>query len=331
MESELNFNQTFKKEVKNIRRNQIIKECFYHNKNECCGDIKNAHSVQKNGRLSLIESNVKGQMSVFTPTEYKLLENDEKEWVPIGKNSASTFYGFCDYHDNILFDPIENHPIDTNNYKHLFLHSYRSLAHSYHRKLQQANQDITKSVLKDIKDIEEIQKLANIAISEFENLKKKMESYIENSIYDELEYFVFKVKGLFPLAVSSVLQPETSFKGRRVNNFMDLSTPITTMMLTIIPDLDYSVVIICAFKENLKAVKFLEELKLLYPLQKEIAMTTMILDCENVFLSPIFYQKLSKQYQKILIKEFEYMFEPNHKPQKFHKSCFNFFEAKYRL
>ena len=36
----------------------IIKECFHHKKDECVGKIKQAHSIQRNGRLSIIESEV---------------------------------------------------------------------------------------------------------------------------------------------------------------------------------------------------------------------------------------------------------------------------------
>lgn len=35
--------------------NAEIRDCFYHKKEECVKKIKSAHSIQRNGRLSLLE------------------------------------------------------------------------------------------------------------------------------------------------------------------------------------------------------------------------------------------------------------------------------------
>lgn len=115
-----------------IRRAGRIKECFHHRRDECSGPIKQSHSLQRNGRLSLIEGLVGGQRVVYT---FSSIRSSEQQYVqnlkPVGAAKASTFFGFCDWHDSVLFSPIENLAFD-GSAKHLFLHSYRSFAHSFH-------------------------------------------------------------------------------------------------------------------------------------------------------------------------------------------------------
>jgi len=123
-----------KSRMSTYKKESRIKECFHPNKEECEGKIKQAYSIQRNGRLSIIESEVNGNNCVYTFTSCKSsAENMMEDLVPIGKKEASTFFGFCDFHDSTLFSPIENNKFDKSS-KHLLLHSYRSYAHSYHRK-----------------------------------------------------------------------------------------------------------------------------------------------------------------------------------------------------
>ena len=123
----------FRKTINTFSKLGKIQECFYHDKQLCQGEIKQSHSIQRNGRLSLIEGDVNGNKMIYTFTETEIDENTLiKSLKPVGKGSASTFFGFCDYHDTHLFSPIESKPFNDSS-EHLFLHSYRSFAHSYHR------------------------------------------------------------------------------------------------------------------------------------------------------------------------------------------------------
>ena len=89
------------------KKMRTIKECFYHKKDECNGDIKQSHSIQKNGRLSIIEEELNGNNMIYTFTSFDVgTEEFIKTLRPIGKGKASTFFGFCDYHDSKLFSEI---------------------------------------------------------------------------------------------------------------------------------------------------------------------------------------------------------------------------------
>lgn len=198
--------------MRSFKNTATIKECFYHKTEQCKGDIKQSHSVQRSGRLSIIEGEVNGNQSLYTFTNnipsVKHLIADLK---PIGKKEASTFFGFCEHHDTTLFSPIENFAFDGSD-KHLFLHSYRSFAHSYHRKQEDnkvynnPNSDFIKAMPEHW--VKTMQEGISIAINESAERKKQLGYYIENEIYDDLEYLVYEKPGLYPFAVSSQYHQE---------------------------------------------------------------------------------------------------------------------------
>jgi hypothetical protein len=118
----------------NIKKDSEVKECFYHKTDECRGDIKNAHSISRSGRLDLVKGLVNKNEKVYSLSEIVIENGIAKKCIKdIGwSQAASTFFGFCDYHDTNLFRPIENNNNFNNSPEHCFLHSYRSFAFSFH-------------------------------------------------------------------------------------------------------------------------------------------------------------------------------------------------------
>jgi hypothetical protein len=57
---------------------------------------------------------------------------------PVGRNHATTFTGLCSKHDQAIFDPIDNGPIDAGSGEHLFLLAYRSVLRELHAALSGA-------------------------------------------------------------------------------------------------------------------------------------------------------------------------------------------------
>jgi len=49
-------------------KGSIVRECFYKDSGECTGDIVLSHSFQENGKLTILESMVKGNNLIYTPT-----------------------------------------------------------------------------------------------------------------------------------------------------------------------------------------------------------------------------------------------------------------------
>jgi hypothetical protein len=84
------------------------KMCLYPDKRDCSKEIINSHSIQNSISLDCISEN--GEVYRFVPNL-----NARLDWykyntmmpIKIGKKKTSIFYGFCKYHDNLLFKEID--------------------------------------------------------------------------------------------------------------------------------------------------------------------------------------------------------------------------------
>ncbi len=299
----------FRKKVAGIKRLSKISECFYHDKSKCKGDIKQSHSLQRNGRLSIIEGNVNGQNQVYSFANF---ESDDKKFIkklkPIGKGEASTFFGFCDYHDTLLFSPIEGtNKFDESDF-HCFLHTYRSFAHSYHRKKENVKLNSDKNYTKDFPDYitKDMLDGAKLGLRDLEKYKSILDKMIENKTYSELEYFIYVFPDLYPIACSTIISPHFTYKGKIVNYSDSSSVTYSPLMLTILPDTDKTIVIFGWFPNDDNSNQFINELEDLTDYHFQIALSSILINyAENTFFAPALYDSLNSKGQKLLLSELE--------------------------
>jgi len=115
------------KEFSKLYRECKFKKCVFPDQSQCSEKVIKAHSIQKNKILKHIAEN---GMLISSGIESILFT---KEFKKIGVSSASTFFGFCNYHDTILFSEIENKDY-VGNIEQKFLHAYRACALEYVKK-----------------------------------------------------------------------------------------------------------------------------------------------------------------------------------------------------
>lgn len=323
----------FKKEMSSYKNVGRITECFYHDKLACKGAIKQSHSLQRNGRLSLIEGNVNGNQMIYTFTETEIDEfSAHKSLIPIGKSSASTFFGFCDHHDSLLFSTIETKPFDGSD-EHCFLHSYRSFAHSYHKKKEQLKAYVSKSdFTKRINPSFMASLIASneLAVQEGEVQKNKIDALMQNSDFGGLDYLIYTLPEVFPIACSSQIMPAYSYKNKPINNHNDPSIPFSPLMLTVLPDHSQTIIILACFPDDEKALILFNELDNLYPLKFQKAISSLLISCaENTFFSPSMWNAMGSIGQKQLCLELQKSADLNYNPPFFEHSKINFFDNKY--
>ncbi|MNK25565.1 hypothetical protein D3C87_438920 [compost metagenome] len=293
-----------------LARNATIKDCSHPNKSECRLPIKGAHSLQKNGVLKYLEKAEKGNAYIYCHYERKLRGADNfYDLKKIGRGDASTFFGFCDFHDTELFKSIENDPnsTDINNDEHCFLHSYRSFSHSYHRKYEELKlynskdaevskllQNLYGPALKDkIKGIE-------LAIHDFEKPKKKLDKLLLEKDYSGLDYLCFEFPHTIPVACASVVTPDEYYSGAKFNHSFSKVEDYSDIITTVLPLQNRSVVILSAFSDDERALKYLDEIEnIKYNLEQEKFLSFHILvNSENVFLSPQYYNPKSEDWKR---------------------------------
>lgn len=102
----------------------------------CTSKVIRAHSIQNSKVLDLLARNghvkaITKRLSAERPPDFSFEE--------IGRNQATTFTGFCSFHDTEIFRPIDTADFDRNNPEHIFLMAYRSIAREMHASLHAAS------------------------------------------------------------------------------------------------------------------------------------------------------------------------------------------------
>jgi hypothetical protein len=310
-ESEDQIMRDFRKSMGEMKRKWKIEECFHPLKHECVLPIKQAHSIQRNGRLSLIEEEVNRQNVLYSSISFKTSpKNFITDFVPVGKKEASTFYGFCEKHDTEVFSPIENFEFDGSD-KHCFLHTYRSFAHSYHSKKQelrlyQSDWSTTKDVPVQIKNFQILG--AEIALAEMEPEKKFLDNILINNEFDKLNYTVFETGVFYPFGCSSIVNPHYTVKDEPIDDWFDETKPWTSITLTVVPDKFNSFAIIATSSNSENGLKFLDHFDQLDDQKALHAISSMMTKlAENTFWSPKLWSGMSAQAKQIMINDAQFM------------------------
>lgn len=312
-----------------------ISECFHNNESECNGIIKNAHSIQRNGRLSLLEENIDGNMKLYSFTELQINETIGKyELKPIGKASASTFLGFCDYHDTNLFSIIENDSFEDTK-EQCFLYSYRGFAHSHHRKKEQLLAYGMPSKFAEIHwdKIHPAYYGTSIGFIEGEKVKKRFHQIYEHKTFEELETLVYKYDGFYPIACSASWSPKYSPKTNKpLNVHYDLEPPFERVFINVIPDINGTIVIFSCLPEHTRSILYIDEFDSLSNYKQNQILTSILIgEVENTFLSPYLYNLLTTSQRKQLIYELQTTTNFSTIDLKRHFiSKLNFFDSKYK-
>lgn len=293
--------------ISRLRKEAKIKDCFYHDKSECKLPFKNAHSLQRQGALKILEKENKGNKYLFSHTErYFNSEFSFLDLNPVGRKRASTFFGFCDYHDTNLFSPIENEPecSDIESDEHCFLHSYRSFAHSYHRKYEDwklhntTDPIIREMVIKSygeygVQGFKNGKKGISTALNDFKKSKKKLDSMISEKRYDGLDYYTLELDYTAPVACASATTPEFTFNRHKINYSTDPNYEYSPVITTVLPFSDRTLIILAVFPDQPNGIKFIDEIaSIKYDLILEKYLSFHLLNhAENCYLSPHFYDE----------------------------------------
>lgn len=320
-----------------LKKDSVIKECFCSGSEDCSGEVVLAHSLQKNGKLSVLESDVNGNLLLYTPTSCVLYDNNlHKDLVPIGKNKASTFFGFCSKHDKKLFQPIEDEDFDIDSDKHCFLHSYRAFAHSYNSQKQmlkayRKDSEFTLSLDPTYRS-ESIEGF-EIGVKEGEVGKSKLNNALLNEEYDYLDYFVYTLPDLYPVASTGIISPRYSINGAPMNNHINPEISFSDIMLTVFPDKNETLIIYATFPDDEKGKLLLDELETLTTDQlNQITSTFMVFYAENTFFSPKVWDSMNKLEKEKYLSELDFVLSVNFElADKFLLSRTNFFQPKFIL
>ena len=280
---------------------------------DCSEKIIRSHSIQNSFILDQLE--IDNHLSIF---DYAA--NGKIQFKKIGRNNASTFTGFCSFHDSNLFKPIDfnsESDVSTLSSEHFVLFHYRTLCREYWSKLNAIkvfnmmseaieNQD-TASLTKIYPFLSGQQNLSwdflngemlqmallgqSMGAGDVEPYYESLRYQIENKKYHLTKgvHFIIPSKEI-KFAVSSFLSPVCDFDGNKMNDFA--GKVIHFLGLNIFPhNGDTQVILTWHKKSNYEC--FGKQLEAMSVPEKEIQLSKFILaHCENIVFSPSYTDNL---------------------------------------
>lgn len=320
-----------------LKKDSRIKECFHFDKESCSKQIISAHSLQRNRVLNLIEDEVNGNSSVYSFLHQKYSKEGLPDgFEPLGKKIASTFFGFCGYHDNQIFSPIENYPVDINSDEHCFLLSYRAFARDFHSKYESIQGYKTNEHFKATVDTDLTEGLiegSEIGLRDSLMVKNRLNDILKNKDFSQLETSIFKLNYMVPLALAASMNPDFSYKNEILNKSQDPNIIYEFVNFVIQPlETGETLILLSCLPEHKKSIKFIDQLDNLKQIPFLKAITSLAIShVENTFFSPKMWEKMTVIEKKQLIYELQVTVPPIRALNKgFFHSKLNLFDPKFK-
>jgi hypothetical protein len=303
--------ENFLANYKSLKKQSKIKQCLHPDKNRCSEKVIGAHSIQNNEILKRIADD--GML--YMP--YPKVDNPFEIATKWGRKEATVFTGFCGYHDNELFKPIENYDFDYSD-RHMFLYTYRAFALCYQRKQENIKyvQGIfskTPSII-NLSEFEDIFKGDKLAINDLEKPKVIFEKAILKDEYDVLTSVVWKFEKVINFAASGFTVLTKDLKGRAIQDLMNFNVQMKHVFFTVFPEGDNSYCILSWLKEeNDIFEEYRKQLLELTEAERKTYLNNLIpMESENIVIKPSSWDAMDKQQQEefgMLIWNFGQLYE----------------------
>jgi len=288
-------------------RNSLAKrgKCIHFDSGSECDFVINAHSVQKGQSLTVIAQD---------NHVYALADRAEEDGdILIKKKSIhkfSTFKGFCKYHDNLVFEPIDNYPLEPTP-QQATLYAYRSICREVYVKENSLRllskqlstftaENRTKKFISDLKEGTEN------GLTPLLNKKKVFDSVLRNETYKSIRYVVLECENHPNTSFSGLLYPEFDFQGRVLQDLSEIGTDFSLITFCSAPTkLGWAVIFSWHESDDYICSRFIESIKDVLRSGNNLGdaiFRLIIATCENIAYSPAWWDTLCQDKKDELSK-----------------------------
>jgi hypothetical protein len=295
-------------EAQEIWKKSDFKTCLAFDKSECDDVIKDAHSIQNNRILNRISKDghvyyIKAKLTKKGP---------EAIFDKISRNKASTFFGFCNKHDNELFKPIEQKEYN-NEPEQNFLFAFRAHAVEYHRKLRKLNHfremiKINPGLLMD----EEGVYLYRLHQLDVEDCKKNHETFKRDYFlrdFTKIRTIYRKLDFEISFAACSSFAVQFDLEGNKINNIYSIREKfIPSIYLNVYPvNNGTNIILSYHLDDEAKYKNYFDQLEMLSNEELINHLNYLIIEyTENVFFHPdLIENHLTKTQRNSLLQSFQ--------------------------
>ena len=282
------------------------KECLHPNSPaECKGKIVKSHTVQRALLKKIARNN-----HVYSPDINMRANEDPFCLVRKGLKQASTFTGFCSYHDNQMFAPIEKQAFELTEHN-IFLLTYRSMARGFYvgRENNQLFMFSTDTPLTSDENTGPIHgvfiedpRFDDLVMKDLEVFAKMQKAYARCS-YAGTQFYAIELDTVPEILCSGMTNVEFDFAGSRLQSVtQEDSQDLITMSLLPFRN-KYGVAIFSWYERSDVNERFIRSLLSIPKGDIPNAIVRFVFQhFENFFVSPRWWDNLSATIQKRLLE-----------------------------
>jgi len=220
----------------NLKNDSRRKECMHPDNSKCRGKIIKAHAIQNNRILKKLSTD--GMLVTMDGTEFLIFQTSDLK----GRKIATTFSGFCQYHDKSTFQDIEDKEFESSN-KQIFIFTYRTMAWHYHKKLEQLNahnimihrmQKFGYNFDED-SEVLMLSRSFNLGAQDNECEKDEFDAILLSQNYEEVSHSMWVLPYEVEFTVSMMHELDYDLLGNQINDLLE-DDIVKKIYLNIFPD-----------------------------------------------------------------------------------------------
>ncbi|EAH3791770.1 SEC-C domain-containing protein [Listeria monocytogenes] len=295
----LNINETtnendidsFVKSYKKLNKERRIRQCLYPDHSRCSDKIIRAHSIQNsriiqrisdNGNVYMNKAKSNNPFAVFT------------KW---GRKEATTFTGFCSFHDKVVFQPIEDRDFDKSA-EQIFLHTYRCLVANMHDKQEYIKYGKSATETFSLTSDSSIGLWSGgnkKAVKDFIREKEILDKALMCNTFDVLDSIVWEFDSVIQFAGSAFVAPTKDLKNKKIQDLIN-DNAIYHLFITIFPENNKSYCIISWLKDSQIILgELIEQIKSINEKdQKNYLNIILVKNSDNLVFSPNLIESMSE-------------------------------------
>ena len=226
---------------------------------------------------------------------------------------ASTFFGFCSYHDSVVFSDIENRTY-SNEKKQNFLFAYRACAFEYagckyaecqSRELKNLADNDYEKIFYESKNQKDITDLKDIKI-QLDKFSRELKKPEDKRNYDIIFSKHYEMNKKVLIAVNSVFSLYYDLDGNQIYDPYDYTIELPSLFLNVFPQEDKTHIILSCFSmvknkydSVFNTLDSLTDLRL-----EEVISQIIVVHCGNLYISPSKWLRISKAKRKVFVSRF---------------------------
>ena len=212
----------------------------------------------------------------------------------VGMRDASTFPGFCGWHDNSCFAPIEEHAFTCTD-EQCFLNTFRpaSLELWAKRCKVKTTEGVAASNSSDFMEL--VGEIDELALNEHLQRKARLDRMLLSRDYSDLHFLVLELDANPGVATAGVFAPEVGFLDEPLQDITDLKTPLQHVSYSIIPNAMGGHVVMGWDGDSPAVERFADSLLALDPSNWPDAILTVAFESiENTYFSQAWWDSLTE-------------------------------------